>query len=135
MDYDQTLEAKQPYMLRQSKSGPAILKGGFRQSKSGPEVVKHDYSLNKCLQFQTAAEENRLNTASGSSSIDSLYILVFDQVQTLFRNFHSFKFFITGPPKPPGNNINKSDFAFLLDAEGGGGLCFQALLQEDTNNQ
>ena len=58
-----------------------------------------------------------------TDSVDSLFLVVVDQVQSWFCNK-------TGPPP---NHFNKSDLTFLLDSEGGGGLCFQALCEQENS--
>ena len=85
---------------------------GLRPSKSVPSVL-----LKKPAQNQEIQNHAKLN-----SSADSLLLVVVDQVQSWFR--------ITAGP--PNNDINKSDLTFLLDSEGGGGFCFQALNEQEA---
>ena len=84
----------------------------LRPSKSVPSVLP--------IQQQTSS--NKIGHVT--DSVDSLLLVVVDQVQSWFCSHQN-----TGPP----NNVNKSDLTFLLDLEGGGGLCFQALCEQENS--
>ena len=84
----------------------------LRPSKSVPSVLP-------------TPQQNSSKVGLVTDSVDSLLLVVVDQVQSWFCNTN------TGPP----NNLNKSDLTFLLDSEGGGGLCFQALCEQENKNQ
>ena len=88
----------------------------LRPSKSVPSVLPI---------VNSAPSQNSSKIGLVTDSVDSLLLVVVDQVQSWFCNTN------TGPP----NNLNKSDLTFLLDSEGGGGLCFQALCEQENINQ
>jgi len=110
-----------PYDLRPSRSGPAVLKGLFPTQISLDSVQISSYEDHL---------ENHTQKSSKTGSVDSLLLVVFDQVYSnlsnLLNNF-------AGPPPSASNNM--SDFTFLLDSEGGGGLCFQTLYEQQQQQQ
>ena len=75
-----------PYDLRPSRSDPAVLKGLL---------------------------ENHTQKSSNTGSVDSLLLVVFDQV---YSNLSNMLNNFAGPPPSASNNM--SDFTFLLDSEG-----------------
>ena len=83
-----------PYDLRPSRSGPAVLKGLL---------------------------ENHTQKNSKTGSVDSLLLVVFDQV---YSNLSNMLNNFAGPPPSASNNM--SDFTFLLDSEGYTIVEFQA---------
>lgn len=77
----------------------------------------------KHLQFRS--REQILVEEETASSADSLLLVVIDQVQHMMGKIYA-------PAPPSSGKLNLSDTTFLLDSEGGGGLCFQALHEEST---
>ena len=83
-----------------------------RKSVSVPSVLPN---------LENAQNEDISNNIKVNSA-DSLLLVVVDQVQSWIK-------LTAGPPN---NEINKSDLTFLLDSEGGGGFCFQALNEQEA---
>jgi len=102
-----------PYDLRPSRSGPAVLNGLF-PTQNGLQINAYEEHL-----------ETHRQKSSKTGSVDSLLLVVFDQV---YSNLSNMLNNFAGPPPSASNNM--SDFTFLLDSEGGGGLCFQTLYEQ-----
>ena len=106
------------YDLRHSRSVPAILRHvaqGFLPKKTSNNSILQP----RQIQIEETEFLNNITTEDNSSSVDSLLLVVFDQVTSYFTTS------LTGAPV-----TNKSDVTFLMDLEGGGGLCFHTLLEE-----
>lgn len=110
-----------PYDLRPSRSGPAVLKGLFPIQNSLDSVQISSYEDHL---------ESHTQKSSKTGSVDSLLLVVFDQV---YSNLSNMLNNFAGPPPSASNNM--SDFTFLLDSEGGGGLCFQTLYEQQQQQQ
>jgi len=110
-----------PYDLRPSRSGPAVLKGLFPTQSSLDSVQISSYEDHL---------KNHTQKSSKTGSVDSLLLVVFDQV---YSNLSNMLNNLAGPPPSASNNM--SDFTFLLDSEGGGGLCFQTLYEQQQQQQ
>ena len=121
MEQDQPNNA---YDLRHSRSVPAILRHVAQGFYSKHHLPKPNSSSLQPRQIQI--DESEL-LSEDNSSVDSLLLVVFDQVTSYLTGLS-----LTGAPAclTGAPVTNKSDVTFLLDMEGGGGLCFQPLLEE-----